>query len=378
MKRINLFCLVATILLISISETKAQSTDDVLNLLINKNLIQQADADSIRAEYAIKQQDAKEKQKSFGINARRAVQVSGYTQVRFQSFQEAGKPDAMDIRRARLDFRGAITPTWDYRLQLEFATAPKILDATITFKPYDYLKVQAGQFKVPFSMENLAQSNNLETIDRSQAVEALVARGKDVIGNHNGRDIGLQIFGSAFKFKEKNLLDYFIAGFNGQGINTTDLNESKDFAGRIVLHPINGLDIGGSTYIGFDKLGTPTPKDQVRNRFGGELSYTWKNLSVKGEYIEGKDAAVKKFGYYAQASYFIFPKKFQILAKYDAFDPDKDNEDKASNQISNWYIGGLTYFFNEWAKLSVNYTYKDEKGTKINNDLISAQAQISF
>ncbi|HKR03292.1 MAG TPA: porin [Bacteroidia bacterium] len=367
-----------SMLLLANRETKAQTTDDVLNLLINKNLIQQADADSIRAEFAIKQQDAKEKQKSFNITGKKAIQISGYTQVRFQSFQEAGKPDALDIRRARLDFRGAITPTWDYRLQLEFATAPKILDATITFKPYDYLKVQAGQFKVPFSMENLAQSNNMESIDRSQVVEALVARGKDVIGNHNGRDIGLQVFGSAFKLKEKFILDYFVAGFNGQGINTTDINESKDFAGRIVLHPITGLDIGGSTYIGFDKIGTPTAKDQVRNRFGGELAYTWKNLNVKGEYIEGQDASVKKFGYYAQVSYFIFPKKFQILAKYDAFDPDKDKEDKISNQISNWYIGGLTYFFNEWAKLAVNYTYKSEKGTKINNDLISAQAQISF
>ena len=378
MKGINLLCLAVTVLVISILETKAQSTDDVLNLLINKNLIQQSDADSIRAEFAIKQQDAKEKQKTFGINARRSLQISGYSQIRFQSMQEAGKPDYMDIRRARLDFRGQISPTWDYRLQLEFATAPKILDATITFKPYDYLKVQAGQFKVPFSLENLAQSNLMESIDRSQVVEALVARGKDVLGNHNGRDIGLQLFGSALKLKEKFVVDYFIAAFNGQGINTTDVNESKDLAGRIVLHPVAGLDIGGSTYIGYDKIGTTTAKNQVRNRFGGELSYTWKNLAIKGEYIEGEDDAVKKAGYYAQASYFIFPKKFQILAKYDSFDADKDKEDKASNQISNWYIGGLTWFFNDWAKLAVNYTYKAEKGTKVNNDLISAQAQISF
>jgi phosphate-selective porin OprO and OprP len=378
MKKTSLLRLVVAVIVVSYTETKAQTTDDVLNLLINKNLIRQSEADSIRAEFAIKQQDAKEKQKSFNITGKRAVQISGYTQVRFQSFQEAGKPDGMDIRRARLDFRGPITPTWDYRLQLEFATAPKILDATITFKPYDYLKVQAGQFKVPFSLENLAQSNLLETIDRSQVVEALVARGKDVIGNHNGRDVGLEVFGSALKLKEKFVIDYFIAALNGAGINSVENNEPKDFAGRLVLHPITGLDIGGSTYIGYDRIGTTTLKNQIRNRFGGELSYTWKNLSVKGEYIEGQDDAVKKYGYYAQASYFIFPKKFQILAKYDAFDPDKSKEDKMTNQLSNWYIGGLTYFFNDWAKLSVNYTYKAEKGTKINNDLISAQAQIGF
>ena len=63
-----------------------------------------------------------------------------------------------------------------------------------------------------------------------------------------------------------------------------------------------------------------------------------------------------------------------MLVKYDSFDPDKDKD----KNISNYYIGGLTYFFNDWAKLTVNYTYKGEEGTKINNDVIAAQMQISF
>lgn len=372
MKKQFLFLLAVAAMLSGI--TKAQTTDDLLNLLVNKNLIGQEEADSIRAEYAIKQQDTKEKQKLFGINARRILQISGYTQVRFQSFQEAGKPDFLDIRRARLDFRGQISPTWDYRLQVDFATIPKILDATIAFKPYDYLKVQAGQFKIPFSLDNLTQSNLLEFIDRSQVTEALVARARDLLGNNNGRDMGLQVFGSALKIQERFAVDYFIGAFNGQGINTPDFNESKDIIGRLVFHPIDGLDVGGSTYIGYDKVGIAEPKNQVRNRFGGELSYTWKNLSIRGEYIEGQDAAIKKNGYYALATYFLSPKKLQILAKYDTFDPDK-NKDK---NISTYYIGGLNYYFNDWAKLMVNYSYRTEEGTKINNDLISVQTQISF
>jgi phosphate-selective porin OprO/OprP len=374
MKKQSLICIVTAALMFLISETKAQSTDDVLNLLINKNIIQQADADSIRAEFAIKQQDTKEKQILFGINARRLIQISGYTQVRFQSFREAGKPDYLDIRRGRLDFRGQISPIWDYRLQVDFATVPKLLDATITFKPYDCLKVQAGQFKLPFSLDNLTQSNLLEFIDRSQVTEALVARAKDVLGNNNGRDMGLQVFGSVIKTRDKFLVDYFIGAFNGQGINTPDLNESKDIVGRLVFHPINGLDVGGSTYIGYDKIGSTESKNQVRNRYGGEFCYTWKNLSIRGEYIEGQDAAIKKNGYYAQATYFILPKKFQVLVKYDTLDPDK-NKDK---NISTYYVGGLNYYFNDWAKLMVNYSYRTEQGTKINNDLISVQTQISF
>jgi hypothetical protein len=371
-KQFLILCALAAMLLPGM--TKAQSTDDLLNLLINKNLIGQEEADSIRAEYAIKQQDTKEKQKLFGINSRRILQISGYTQVRFQSFQEAGKVDYLDVRRARLDFRGQISPTWDYRLQVDFATAPKILDAIITFKPYDCLKLQAGQFKLPFSQDNLTQSNLLEFIDRSQVTEALVARNKDLLGNNNGRDMGLQVFGSVLKIKERFAVDYFIGAFNGQGINTPDFNEAKDIVGRLVFHPIDGLDIGGSTYIGYDKFGIPDPKNQVRNRYGGELVYTWKNLIIRGEYIEGQDGAINKNGYFAQATYFVFPKKLQILAKYDTYDPDKIKD----KNISTYYVGGLNYYFNDWAKLMFNYSYRTEQGTKVNNDLISVQAQIGF
>ena len=97
----------------------AQSTDDLINLLINQKVISKEVADSIRADAAIKAQDSKAKQKSFNLLTGRGMTLNGYTQIRYQSFQEPGKPDYMDIRRARLDLRGNITPLWDYRLQID-------------------------------------------------------------------------------------------------------------------------------------------------------------------------------------------------------------------------------------------------------------------
>ncbi|WP_162127256.1 alginate export family protein [Flavobacterium phycosphaerae] len=49
------------------SLASAQSSDDILNLLIQKGVVKQADADSIRADYAIKQQE-KPKDKSLTID----------------------------------------------------------------------------------------------------------------------------------------------------------------------------------------------------------------------------------------------------------------------------------------------------------------------
>jgi hypothetical protein len=61
-------------------------------------------------------------------------------------------------------------------------------------------------------MENLASSNKLEMIDRSQVVEAIVARGKDLIGNQNGRDMGFEasyVFGGNYNFNNWSRLQIF-------------------------------------------------------------------------------------------------------------------------------------------------------------------------
>ncbi|MEP7265371.1 MAG: porin [Bacteroidota bacterium] len=353
---------------------KAQTSDDLLNLMIGKKLISQEDADSIRADAALKAQEAKEKQKTFTISAKRPIAITGYTQVRFQSLQESGKVDYADVRRARLDVRGNVVPTWEYRVQFDLAASPKLLDGYTVFKPFDFFKLEAGQFKIPFSMENLAQSNNMETIDRSQVVEALTSRSRDILGNNNGRDVGVQAFGSILKIKDRFIIDYFVGGFNGNGINTADNNEPKDAVARIVFHPVKGLDIGGSWYNGYDKYGTPVARNHVRTRVGGELSYIYKIASLKGEYIEGEDGGIKRSGYYAQLASYIYKKKFQLVFKYDAFDQDTDKDDDATIN----YVGGINFFFNDYAKIQVNATIRTEETKNVNNDIIGVQLQVGF
>ena len=106
-----------------------------------------------------------------------------------------------------MDLKGAITPYWGYRFQAEFAGTPKLLDIYGECKLASYFNITFGQFKVPFSLENIANTPKLETIDLSQVVEAMTARGKDVIGNHNGNDIGIQFYGNFLKLKNIPLID---------------------------------------------------------------------------------------------------------------------------------------------------------------------------
>lgn len=363
--------------LLIIAESFSQSSNDILNLLISNKAISQAQADSVRAEAAVLQQQTESTRKSFLVSTARQMQLSGYFQLRYQAFQETGKKDGFDIRRARLDLRGNVTSYFSYRVQVDLADKPKLIDGYGEIKLVDFFTITAGQFKIPFSLENLVSSNKLEMIDRSQVVEALVARGKDVIGNQNGRDIGVQVSGTFLKLKDLPLVEYRLGVFNGSGINVADTaNEAKDIAGRLIFTPFKGFSFGGGFYNGWDKAIKPdiAGKSQFRNRFGVELSYVTTRFSLKGEYIAGKDGKTDRSGWYIQTGYFIIPQKLQVLGKYDLYDPNIS----ATDNITTNYVVGTNYNFNSWSRLQAFYTIRQEEGTAVDNNYFSIQYQIGF
>ena len=372
------------IVFFTIGIATAQSSDEVLNLLIQKGLVKQNDADSIRADYAFKQQEVKEKQKLFNVLSSRNINIGGYTQVRYQSLQEPGKADGFDIRRARLDIKGNFSAEWEYRLQTDFAINTKIIDAYFVYKPFDYLKITGGQFLIPNSLESTTSDSSLETIDRAQ-ISGLTGRNKDALGDQNGRDIGLQISGSLFKTTENRfLLDYYLAYFDGQGINIAgDKNESKDIAVRVVAHPYQFLDFGVSYSNGYDCWTTPAiNQDQIR--IGADVAVNYNDLSIRAEYLQaqqgtyivnGVNRDLLKDGWYAQVGYFFLPKKLQFVAKYDTYDPTKNNP---KNDITSFYTLGANLYPNSFVKFQVNYKHKSEQGFSINKDEIIAQLQLKF
>lgn len=347
--------------------------DRLLDLLVTKKVLSTEDAVTFKADLAVKKQEEKETQKEFLVIAGRPIKVSGYTQVRYR--QDKSINDTADIRRARIDIKGDVTEKFDYRLQADFAgSSAKVLDASIGYKLNPYLKLTAGQFKIPFSQENLTSSPKLETINRSQAVEALAARGSDVIGNHNGRDIGLQASGNLLQRNNYNLFDYAFGIFNGAGINTSDTNEQKDFIGRLVFYPLKELSVGGSYYAGRATLTSSPARKDDRDRIGAEFAYVKEPISLKGEYIKGNDRNVEKNGWYLQVGYFIIPRKFQGVFKFDAFDP---NTEVDLNSTNIYTLGG-NWYFNKWAFLQVNYELKDETGKEIGNNALTGQLTLQF
>ncbi len=372
---------ISTVLLLSILFTsislKAQQNEDLLNLLIKKNVLSQQEADSIRADQAIKAQAKKDKENQHGITiGSRALQISGLAQVRYQGFEQSGVNNAFDLHRIRLDVRGDVTDSWSYDIYTEYGgTGVKLVDAWASYKVGSYLKFTAGQFKVPFSLESLISDQQLEFIDRSQVVEALVGRSKDVIGNQNARDIGIQISGSFAKLDDFNLFDYSFGVFNGAGYDvTTDNNNHKDLGGRFTVHPIKNLSVSADFYNGVGNYGTPA-KNQTRNRGGFDARYVVGGLSLQAEYDKGTDGTIKRDGWFGQAAYFVVPKKLQLAAKYDTYDPNK----AVTTDRTKIYTAGANYYFNDWTRITVDYLdRREETATQLKNNILEVQLQVTF
>lgn len=289
------------------------------------------------------------------------VEIKGYVQEMY-SGNSNSTPDSFSMRLARIVFSGKPSADWAYQFQIDALATTPLLDAYLDFSregllpaPFAF-KARAGQFRIPFSMESLAPDSELDTINRSQVVNAM-APARDI--GTKGRDIGAYVQVTASPWGVKKLAELTLGQFNGEGANAADKNNHKGLAVRAVFKPAAGLSFGASVYEG-NRFSTAT----AHNRTGYELCYSYGGAALKAEYIQGKDAYVSREGWYFQTTYFAVPKVLQLAAKYDVYDPSlaKARDNTAVT------TAGVTWFFAEGMRLQTNYEWKYwEKGSRMCN-----------
>ena len=218
------------------------------------------------------------------------IGVSGFIQPQY-NFNLNGKDASgnslntnnFTFNRARLGVMGSIPYDIDYYIVAEFSsfkTAEKnvhLLDAYVSYTRFSkWAKIAMGQFKSPFSMEQNTACSGLYTINRSEVVNQLAGP---------QRDLGFMITGG----NDTTFIQYSLAVLNGSGMNAEDDNTNKNIVGRLLVHPLSGLTLGGSFNIG--KINPTNPSQPLNEitRFGGELQYKTGNLFLQGEYIRGVD-----------------------------------------------------------------------------------------
>jgi len=303
-----------------------------------------------------------EKKEAPAVTASKALKLSGFTQLLY-SAQDVGI-DSFTVNRARLTFAGEFLKNVRYKLQIDAVKSPILFDAQMEFILSQVAAFRVGQFKVPFSQENLTASSELDTINRSQPVSKLCP-GRDI--GASGRDIGA-IFSGKYS-----IIEYTVGVFNGAGINKTDTNEQKDLAARFLLRPAGFLSIAASFYDGHysEKADAPAV---ARKRTGFETAVVHNAFSLKGEFILAKDDATSKQGWYLQGGYFILAKTLQAIVKYDSYDMDKN----VVGDRSHLFTLGMNWYLSDKTKVMVNFElYRDESG-KTTNSALLAQFQAGF
>ncbi|MCD8186442.1 MAG: OprO/OprP family phosphate-selective porin [Rikenellaceae bacterium] len=294
--------------------------------------------------------------------------ISGLVNVRYQ-YNDLDDSNGFDVRRARLDFRGALSPRFDYRLQVELAGSPKILDAYVNWKAAEFLTLRAGQYKVPFSLENPYSPINLETIDNSLVITSLAGY-SDVSGvSANGRDIGLGLEGGFLGRRGYHLITYGLGIFDGSGINKTDTNKDKDFAGILSVHPLRTLSLAGYYYNG--RADRDQDHTMRRERAGGGAKYNDGKFLLRSEYIRGWTGEITSEGVYAVLGYHITP-KCQPVVKYDYFRRDVTEVDTRQQ----YYTVGVNYAPVKNIRLQLNYSYRTAWGEDYN--YVAAQIMAIF
>jgi len=383
MQRIFVWLAILTVILLGMTSYAAvDSTDLLIQKLIEKQILTEEEAAAVRADIATQQQEEEAARKSSPVTAKKPVRISGYTQIRYTDAQGANTPGTFEARRVRLTIAGDATPDVDYLTMVDlsgarkavtdntFKTAlfgkPVLLDAAIGVKIPANIKITFGQFKVPFGLESLTSDAGLDTINRSQVTETLVP-GRD--NGAQGRDVGVQ-FGGAQPLRSAQV-EYALAVFNGAGINIGDDNDHKDLAARVAVKPgIDGLSFGLSHY-----AGASGSSEAARNRTGGEVQYLIGPWKLQGEYIAGRDGAVRKHGWYALAARTLAP-TLQAVARYERLDPNDTVNTDATRSLT----GGITWLLGKdgVTRLQLNYEAKREQGTQVDNNQVLAQFQTGF
>ncbi len=292
------------------------------------------------------------------------------------TLQVAGDPevagaDRLDdsgfrVRRMLLLMGGTLAGHIDFRFRVDTARAftfndgddksqqggrPILDDALVVFRIADPFQVSFGQWKVPFTGQQMMSDTTLLFPDRALPIDGLKYGDVKVGGFSWARDIGVAVQGN---IGEKRF-EYQVGVFGGDGANVWPPADTGLLLGaRFQAAPLGEfaydevdlkrgpprLAVGGGVTVNSH----PTYDDEGEDagtsrelRVGGELRFAVKGLSVNAEVLYGslmpvEGDSVGSIGFYAQAGY-LFPWGVAPGFRYSRLDPSLADEDDAVQQV---------------------------------------------
>ena len=262
------------LMLMAGSSVQADSTTDIVDALVMKGVLTEEEGRLITKGHTSKAEKTpvmKEKDKNFTIesaNGENSISLTGrvhfdgraYDYSRADNSNAAASSigaDTFDIRRARIGLKYKFGKYYSGEISANtVGTSQDVLDVGyLDVAWFEKAKFRLGQFKMPFSLEQLTSSNNIDFIERSFLDSFIPAKER-----------GLQVFGEPVPGTTYALA--FSNGTTATGSNVTGAEadnrvDNKDIIGRATINFAElmknkeaVLHLGGAFSAGDSPIGT--------------------------------------------------------------------------------------------------------------------------
>jgi len=262
------------------------------------------------------------------------LRSTGRAMVDYRHFDHDEVADTFTFRRVRFGFATTLFEDFALRVEIDATGDATLADGYVDYHHSDGVQLRAGQFKVPFSLDELTSSLFFDLQERSLLTNLA----------HN-RDRGVMVYG-----RPRPWLTYALGVFNGAGVNVNDTeptDEGKDVAARLTANLASPLGLGdavlhlgvaataGDQPAGAPESGTTAargipffaPDDTTasfdRRRLGLELAAARGPVKVQAEWaresLDGDDMDTDIDAAYVALSWWVTGESFAAAYTPDGF-----------------------------------------------------------
>lgn len=330
------------------------------------------------------------------------VKLSGYALTQYQySSKEGAKSNTFNLRMARLALDGRIKKDWYWKVQFQmngdnssYSNDIRLVDLFAEWQGLSFLQVKAGQFKRPFTFENPLNPIDQGFMSYSQGVNVLAGfADRNGMRASNGRDIGVQLQGDFLKNSAgRDLFHYQVGVFNGQGINTKDVDQQKDIIGGLWVMPVKGMRIGAFGWEGsYSRSGENGIVKLPQHRYAISAEYLINDWTMRTEYVHSTGKAFKDSedkgtttinetigsksdGYYALVIAPVVKNKFYLKARYDLYRQTASWDDSNTQ-----WEAGFNYKFSKNIQFNAEYALVNNRALDHHNySIVDAELDFRF
>lgn len=345
------------------------------------------------------------------------VELFGYLRTQYTAIQDDpnleqfGRNDGFIIADARFGLLGYLDNGLGFELELDAGVprptedantaigevVTRLKDGYLFYQPYPFFRASAGQFKVPFDIEELISTANILFIERSvgnRGVEGVEGPNRD--GLTLGRQVGVRIDSRPFYFMggDDGLgLSYAVAVTNGESANRT-LNDNDDaaYSGRVNVHYGDVARLGAGAYYNDRTVGElPDLIGKTETGWTADLTVAAAGFSLLANVIQvdfeppeelGAEPARTALSYQAQVAYEEPFYGLQPAYRFAYLDPDTDREGSEAGldfESLTYHTVGINYNAKTYPlRLMLNYTITAEEQLEIDNDRFDALVQVEW